>query len=396
MFGLSFLNSLFLWGTVAASIPLIIHLIKRNRAVKLPFAAVRFLQLKPSQKVKSQKLKQILLLLMRMMALALLAFAFARPFFKGADAGSIWGVQPKAAVILVDNSFSMGYDNLLRTATDKAKEVIASFNPGDQVAVMQFSEKAEIVAETKKDFSSLANQLNQLLTISNHSTNYMPAIQTAEAFLLDSPFESKEIYLISDFQKTGWSNVYPDWKIQPGIRLHFVNIGKKNMSNVTVKEVHLSEQSKTNRNINVLVRIKNYGSKKKKSVLTLHIQKRKVAQRNVTLLPEEEKIVQLHNVHFPKGLVSGFVEVQTEKEDLTTDNHYFFVVDSKTKAQILAVNGEPNPHDITKDELFFVDRAVNLPKLAKYILVQTVAEEIHDVDFHDYQAVILGNVKTSG
>ncbi|MFQ5485558.1 MAG: BatA domain-containing protein, partial [Desulfobacterales bacterium] len=109
MFGLSFLNSLFLWGVASASIPLIIHLIKRNRAVRLPFAAMRFLQIRPNQKVKSQKLRQLLLLLMRITALALLALAFARPYLKGSGAGTLWVEQPRTAVILIDNSLSMTY-----------------------------------------------------------------------------------------------------------------------------------------------------------------------------------------------------------------------------------------------------------------------------------------------
>ncbi|MCG8608063.1 BatA domain-containing protein, partial [bacterium] len=135
MFGFSFLNSLFLWGIAAASIPVIIHLIKRNKAVKLPFAAIRFLQIEPNRRVKSQKLKQLILLLMRMAALVLLALAFARPFMAGAGAGGIWGEESKAAVVLIDNSFSMGYDNRLQAAKNEARNLIRSLKSGDQATV---------------------------------------------------------------------------------------------------------------------------------------------------------------------------------------------------------------------------------------------------------------------
>ncbi len=396
MFGLSFLNTFFLWGMAAAALPIIIHLIKRNRAVKLPFAAMRFLQLKPNQKVKSQKLRQLLLLLMRITALALLALAFARPFFENADADSIWGTQQKAAVILVDNSYSMGYGDTFNSAIEKAQDLLRTFNPGDRVAVMKFSENAEIVAEPENEFGTTASQLNQLISLSNRSTNYLPAIQSAESFLLHSPLTSKDIYLISDFQKTGLTSAYTNWKVEPGIRLHFVEIEKENFSNISIKEVHISEQKKSGRNKDVLVRVTNFGAEKKKTSVILNINDRKISQRKITLLANEEKIIQFNKVRMPAGLVTGYVDIQTEEEKITQDNQFFFLLENNTRTQILAVNGEPNTRDVTRDELFFVDRAVNLPELAKYTLVKSKADRISNFDFSDYQSVILANIKDIG
>ena len=203
----------------AASIPLIIHLIKRNKAVKLPFAAIRFLQLEPNQRVKSQKLKQLLLLLMRMTAMALLAMAFARPFFQGLEAGGIFGEESKAAVILIDNSFSMGYQKRLGSAISEAQKLIRAFKHGDQVTVMQFSEKAETIAQAEDRFGFVAGQIDNRLALTKRSTNFMTAVQSAETALLEAPQSFKAIYLISDFQKSGLQNSLPYWKLQPGLGL---------------------------------------------------------------------------------------------------------------------------------------------------------------------------------
>ena len=68
-------------GAIGASIPLIIHLLNRERARRLIFSTVRFIQMSHQTNVQRHKLKRLLLLLMRILMLALLGLAFARPFF---------------------------------------------------------------------------------------------------------------------------------------------------------------------------------------------------------------------------------------------------------------------------------------------------------------------------
>jgi 3-isopropylmalate dehydratase small subunit len=393
MFGLSFLNTLFLWGLAAASLPLIIHLIKRNRAVKLPFAAMRFLQLEPHQRVRSQRLKQILLLLMRISALAILALAFARPFFKNAGTTSLWHNQPQSAVILVDNSLSMTYENNFQLAVEKAKELLGSFVPGDQVAVMQFSESVEIVANANKDFKTLSNLLNDRLKPSSSSTNYLRGIQAAEALLMESPFQKKSIFLISDFQKSGWDLVYPNFKIQSGIRLYFNPISKEDFSNLAVTEVKILKSAKRVRRGDILVRVKNYGNEKSKNKIALYLNNKKIGEKQATIPKRGEKIVEFNRIAFPNATTVGLVEVNSAKDKLTLDNQYYFVLEKKSKALILAVNGEPNRRDAPKDELFFVERAINLPNSQNYKLVKAKPKDLNKYDLSEYRVVLLANVK---
>ncbi len=391
MFGMTFLNSLFLWGLAAVSVPILIHFIKRNRAVKLPFAAMRFLKVDPAKKFKSQKLKQLLLLLMRIAAFAFLAFAFARPFFSNVETGSFWGDESRAFVVLVDNSFSMGYENNFQKAITKAKEIVRSARPGDQVTIMQFSETTKAIAETGDNFSGLSN-FEDRFSLSKQSTNYLNAIQAAETVLLESQFESKTIHLISDFQKSARESLNPHWTIQSGINLNFVPIEISEFSNIAVVDVHISREHNSVQTGDVLTRIKNYGNDKKRVNVVLNINNKKIAQRNVAISADEEQIVQFKRVRFPKGNAFGNIELAFENESITIDNRHFFVLENKTKAQLLAVNGEPHK-DATQDELFFLERAINLPDLAKYSLIKTSPKEARKYDFSNYRAVILVNVK---
>ncbi len=393
MFGLSFLNSVFLWGLAAAAVPVIIHLIKRSRAVKLPFAAIRFLALDPNQRIRSQKLKQLLLLLMRIAAVALLALAFARPFFENAQSNPIWGSVPKAAVILVDQSFSMCYENRFGAAIAKAKELLTTFKPGDDVALMLFSEKVEMVVESDKDFGSLGARLSEMAVLSNRGTNYLRAIQAAETRLMESPVASKTIYLISDFQATGMDNFHLTWKVQPGIHVEFLSVPNSEFSNLAVQEVLVPSKSDRGRRRDVLARIKNFGSAKKRGDVILSFNGRKESQKTLSFEPGETHVVRFSNVQFPEGNVAGSLEIQCEGESIIQDDRFYFVLENAAKSKILAVNGVPNSRDATRDEVFFLERALNLADLTKYSLTTILTHHIGQHDFSDYQVIFLANVK---
>ncbi|MCG8606848.1 hypothetical protein MJD09_17915, partial [bacterium] len=236
-------------------------------------------------------------------------------------------------------------------------------------------------------------QIEGRLTLSNRSTNFMTAVQAAETVLLEATQDAKVIYLISDFQETGRTASLPTWTLQPGMQLVFVPVGDESASNVAITEVHLGSNQQAGRRRNVLVRLQNFGADSKKASLFLTLNNRATARRSIELFGDEEKIIEFKDVRFPKGTVSGGIEVKVEGEQLTQDNQYFFVLETKSKTQILAVNGETNSRDATKDELFFVERAVNLPKLAKYTLVKTEPRRLNREEFSDYRAVLLVNVK---
>ena len=102
---MSFLNPVFLFGLLAASIPLIIHLFTRRRPRDVPFPSLEFLSEVNRSEIRRLRIKQWLLLLLRVLAIAAIAFAMARPALKG-----VLGLQSDAAtsvVVLIDQSGSM-------------------------------------------------------------------------------------------------------------------------------------------------------------------------------------------------------------------------------------------------------------------------------------------------
>src|SRR3954452_23499539 len=105
---MNFLAPAFLAGLAAIAVPVIIHLINRERKVVVEFPSLMFLERIPYRSVRRQKIRHLLLLILRCVALAMLVAAFARPFFQRHQP-AITGTGARELVILLDRSSSMGY-----------------------------------------------------------------------------------------------------------------------------------------------------------------------------------------------------------------------------------------------------------------------------------------------
>ena len=89
------------WGVAAAALPVVLHLLLRQRPRPRPWAAMRWLKAAADQASRTWKLTNLLLLLLRMAVLACLAAAVARPLIGMLAGGG-------ALLVVVDRSASMG------------------------------------------------------------------------------------------------------------------------------------------------------------------------------------------------------------------------------------------------------------------------------------------------
>lgn len=155
MGSLAFLTPLFLYGALGALFPLLLHLIKRERARKRVFSTIRFLKQSQRQIVRQQRLRRILLLLSRMAVCALLAMIFARPFLQDSASSAFAGPDPKAMALVMDTSYSMGFGARLDLVKRRARELISELHPGDQITLIGFSTQGHLIKELSSDHMDL-------------------------------------------------------------------------------------------------------------------------------------------------------------------------------------------------------------------------------------------------
>ena len=133
-----FLYPLYLFGLMAASLPVLIHLLNRRSLKRIRFPAVRFVLLSQKRISRSYRLRHWLLLALRTLAIILLALLLANPIFQ-TGAGLFAGGGTVSLVVLLDNSLSMtwsGDGDGFKQAKEAARLLIGSLNDGDRAALI--------------------------------------------------------------------------------------------------------------------------------------------------------------------------------------------------------------------------------------------------------------------
>src|SRR3954468_15598848 len=139
---MSFLTPLFLAGLSAIAIPIVIHLIQRERKRVVEFPSLMFVRRIPYQSVRRRRIRHWLLLALRAAALALLVLAFARPFFRESAIALAASGGAREIVILLDQSASMGYGDHWQRAQDAALRVVRDVSPDDRATLVLFGRNA--------------------------------------------------------------------------------------------------------------------------------------------------------------------------------------------------------------------------------------------------------------
>src|SRR5262245_33846580 len=200
---MAFLTPLFLLGLAGLAVPVIIHLIQRERKNVVQFPSLMFLQRIPYQSVQRRRIRNWPLLLLRLTALALIVAAFSRPFFRRQAFAASASGGAREVVILVDKSYSMGYGDRWARASAAARDAIGQIGPSDRASIVFFDSAPEVALRSTPDRARLTAAV---LTAKPGSgaTRYGPALKLAGSIASESSLPRREVIMISDFQRAGW------------------------------------------------------------------------------------------------------------------------------------------------------------------------------------------------
>jgi hypothetical protein len=145
---MTFVFPALLGGLAAAGIPVLLHLILRQKPKTLPFPAFRFLAPRSRSNTRRLQLRHLLLLLLRIVLLAGLILAIARPRLLERSLG-ISSERPVAAVFVFDVSPSEDHrsaDNRSRLddAKTRALELLQELPPGSRIEVLTSSDAPSV------------------------------------------------------------------------------------------------------------------------------------------------------------------------------------------------------------------------------------------------------------
>ena len=389
---MGFLNPIFLLGILAAAVPLIIHLWRRHQAKTVDFSSLMFLLVAYRQNVRRIQLKHLLILLLRVLIIILIALALARPLLKNrfAFAG---GRTKTSAVIILDNSYSMGYQGIqggrFEVAKGMALEIAQSLQRGDSASVILMSDIPDSL------FPKLTKDLNQVREvirrsqISYRATLVPPSLEMAHDILEASNDPNKEIYLISDFNRNGWAR----WNRVPnrsGARIFLLPLDDEVTDNISIEEVQASSQLiGLGLPIELGVAIGNYSDAPvADTTLTLFIDEQK--RRSISPQAgagESATLTFTHQFESP-GMHTGYLELTADR--LPIDNRRYFVLDAYGQIRVLCVGVQ------TMYLALALNPAVQAqPNTGSSFLPATTSlEALEELTLTEYDILILADVPT--
>ena len=359
MFGLTFLTASFaIAGAIGASIPLILHLLNRERARRLIFSTVRFIQMSHQTNVRRHKLKRLLLLLMRILMLALLGLAFARPFFADAPVITQKTGGKRNAVIILDTSYSMQYEGVFENAKKEAVEILDGLDASDAACLILSSDNARVVAPLGSEFSHIRTALNNAETSDEH-TDYLDAMQTADEVLQSIPIGGKQVYLIGDMQKRGWENFIETDKLSPNVQIYFVDVRAEKPQNYAVTEISvppvvLKEQKASQ----LVARVHNFGDEPVENLqVRLFIDGNAIDSVELDIEPDDLADAVFKVEFQDEATHTGWVELP--EDALGVDNKRYFTLQSLQSIKVHAVREQQRTRSRYQTvETFFMKKAL--------------------------------------
>ena len=226
---ISFQNPAALFFLPLAALPLVIHLLRHNRARVIPFPSIILLKSTHTKTWKRSRLQEWLLLLVRTLVLLLLVLLMAGPSVK-VDLPSWMAPRETTLALVIDNSASMsaieGDSSLLSQARSSALKMVSTLSPDSRVAVICGSQGNKILCGLA-DPAEAARQIGSIEQ-TELGTDLAGAILKVDDLLSNAGQKGASVMVFSDLRKKCFGDtVSPLPSLKSRAHLSLVQAGKE-------------------------------------------------------------------------------------------------------------------------------------------------------------------------
>ncbi|MEO1982040.1 MAG: BatA domain-containing protein, partial [Fuerstiella sp.] len=200
-------------GVAAASIPVILHMLRRAPTQDMPFSIVKFLKPTRPKLTKRSTIEHWPLMLLRILALVLIGLAFARPFRREVIPLDQQDEVVQSVTILIDKSASMRRDGIYEKVQQAVRETVDKLGDQDLLSVALFSNTSTTLLSRERWATATTDERVALVegVVENYEPDWM-ATNTGTAMRMaadELAQESKDrrniklrrLVLITDFQR---------------------------------------------------------------------------------------------------------------------------------------------------------------------------------------------------
>jgi aerotolerance regulator-like protein/VWA domain-containing protein len=386
---MSFLAPLFFVGLAALAVPVLVHLIQRERKDIVEFPSLMFLRKIPYQSVERRRIHNWLLLMLRAAAMALLVAAFARPFlFRNPLQAAGPANGAREIVILLDRSASMGYGDHWQKAQQAARKAVEGVGREDQATLILFGTGTEEAVRATSDRGRLQTAIDAA-TVSSEATRYAPALRWAQSHLTRSALPRKEVVFISDFQKTGWER-QEEIHMPEGTVITPVSVATLETSGLAVASVSLQRSSFSNEErVTITAGLTNRGAAPFNNVpVTLEVDGRPVETKPISVGPNASGSVTFAQITASQPNMRATIRAGSDA--LPKDNAFHFVISPSRPVSVLIIqrDGTSAANDL------FLQTALSISKTPPFKVDLVPVSRVTPANFERRSVVVLRDVTT--
>jgi len=391
-----FLNPAILFGLLAASIPVIIHLFNLRKLKKIEFSTLTFLKELQKNKIRKIKLKQWILLALRVLIILFVVMAFARPALQSLQIGGTTSAAKTTAIFILDDTFSMSVVDQKGSYFNQSKEIIkqvlSQLQEGDEVGLILVStpKSENILTSNLSEFVKNIDQLD----LSFASGDLNSTITKAAQLISESKNFNKEIYVLSDFQKNKITkkNLNNDLSelLNEGIRLYSFDLSDKDVFNLSVDELKINNQIfEKDKPVSFSITISNNSKQDvSNAVVSLFINDERASQKSFDVSAGQSTIVEIEATPKTNGFIDVVAEIETD--EIEQDNKRFasLFIPEKISVGLFAEN---------QNDLTYVDLALQTAEQEKYQIERKSLNQLTSQQLNKYQTIIISaNTIASG
>lgn len=354
MGGLLWTNGFLLTALASLAIPILIHLLIRQRIKTVKFSTLRFFL--PQDEKKRRRISHWLLLFLRLALLTLIVLAFARPFRPLArETQSAPQRLPRQVVFVVDLSASMRIREGSLTRWEKARrqllESLGQLGPDDKAALITASEKVEVLSplDTPAKVMTLAEKLEPTW----ETANLADAIREAATLLPPTAEETSPlIHVLTDLQSASARHL-AQLTLSSRISLNITGVISQPAENMSLTQVTLKgAQRKT-----AWVNLSNPDTKPHSQVrVSLHVDGTPSSTRTLDVAASTNLLVELSLPQLKPGWHECLVQLNPA-DAWPDDNVYYRSLYVPAPRRIATLENHELDH-LWQEHCYFLSRAL--------------------------------------
>jgi len=384
---MSLLNPYFLFGSLALAIPVLIHLVRREKSEIVLFSSLMFLLKVPKQAIRQQKIKNLLLMALRLLLLALLVTAFARPYLTQNTNAAAGTSNNRGIVLLLDNSYSMRYGTNFDRLKTEARRRIDAMTGGDKMAMIAFNESATMLGQPSSDKGTLKAAVDTLEP-SYAGTRYYEAFTLADRVFSQMASAQRQLVIVSDFQRNGWNRSSRESVIGSDVKTEYVNLAVENPTNIGIDSVSIEPAVSFARTYTgrVTARIHNHRKDQPVTVpISVSINEKETARKTIMVAPNGTTLAEFTGFDLPIGFSKGRVRIEAD-DPLKLDNDFLFALDRREKLSVLVVDAG------RARQSFFLRQAYTSSPDLPYAVTVTPLQSVTSEELGKHDVVVLNDV----